>query len=114
MREADAQIRRAGLDTSQTAPLLEITVTFASRLSDLQLAGQADREAIFAFLYGLVEAGMDAAWAEQTARLTLERQEEEEGLLKEALIPNPGDLTRTSPRDKRFKTAHQRKRDTKT
>ena len=56
-----------------------------SRISYLQLARQAERGALLAFMYGLLEAGIYAAWAEQRAPSTLVQQEEEQSLLKEAL-----------------------------
>ena len=80
-REAGAQGRGAGLETSQSTSLPVTADTLASRISALWLAWQADREAFFTFADALAEAGLGTETVASIALPSLERQEEEESLL---------------------------------
>ena len=58
-------------------------------MSNLHLAGKNDRGALYAFTLGLEATGLETAWVNsvvgQQALPTLERQEREETLRREAL-----------------------------
>ena len=87
MKKARSQLRLADSKAIRvTAP--ETAVTLATRGSNLHLAGEIDREALYLFTSSLQASDLDAAWVdtlvEQRALPTLRRQEREQALLKEA------------------------------